>query len=59
VPLLNKEGLEALQAKPCRVCPTCRHAVRPNYCRECDVFFEAGHQAPECEGGGHDTHRTY
>jgi hypothetical protein len=59
MPSLSLTSLEELQARPARRCDVCHHAVRPNYCRECDAFFEAGHMAPECADVIHDSHRTY
>jgi predicted amidophosphoribosyltransferase len=60
MPTLDLAQLQALQGRPARVCPTCGRAVRPNYCRECDEFFEAGHVAEAvCPDARHDSHRTY
>lgn len=58
---LSEASLQALQARPVRTCPTCTRAVRPNYCRQHDEFFEAGHMSKECTDGDdlHDAHRTY
>jgi len=61
MPTLNAFSLEALQRKPVRTCSKCGRALRPNYCRQDDVFFEAGHRSKECTDGDelHDSHRTY
>ena len=57
---LNAASLEALQQRPVRTCPTCGRALRPNYCRQHDEFFEAGHISKLCTGDAlHDSHRTY
>lgn len=58
MPALEGPSLEALQRKPVTQCGTCRRWVRPNYCRQCDVFFNAGH-VPICPDAVHDAHRTY
>lgn len=54
MPTLNLTQLEALRARPARLCEECHRAVAPNYCRQCDEFFESGHMMPT-----HDSHRTY
>lgn len=61
MPTLDATQLRHLQALPVRVCTTCQRAVRPNYCRQHDEFFDAGHMSPECTDGTelHDDHRTY
>jgi hypothetical protein len=53
---LDLERLRELQAKPVRICGRCLQAVRPNYCRDCEQFFEAGHR---CAEPVHDRHLTY
>lgn len=58
MPTLEGPSLEALQAKPITRCEKCGRCVRPNYCRQCDVFFDAGH-TPLCDDAVHDAHRTY
>lgn len=62
MPILNLRDLRLLSRKAPYNCPDCLHAVRRNYCREHDEFFEAGHQAPVCRnlhGTEHEKHRTY
>lgn len=62
VPILDLNTVRQLSKAEPYVCGECGHAVRRNYCRECDVFFEAGHEAPGCRsahGAEHETHRTY
>lgn len=63
MPLLSVESLEALSTMEVRRCETCRQAVRMNYCRECDVYFEAGHAGSGVDdercNHEHDSHRTY
>lgn len=60
MPTLDAQQLRLLNELPVHVCGTCGRAVRPNYCRQCDVFFAAGHMSAECAGGElHDSHRTY
>ncbi|MEY4722638.1 MAG: hypothetical protein RLZZ324_151 [Candidatus Parcubacteria bacterium] len=62
MPLLTVEDLKRLNDIAPHACAYCRHAVRRNYCRQCDVFFDAGHmegcQIAQHEGS-HETHRTY
>lgn len=58
MPTLDLAQLEALRNKPARLCDECGRAVNPNYCRECDEFFEAGHMPGVCDTT-HDSHRTY
>jgi hypothetical protein len=53
---LDIEWLRQLQTKPVRICGRCLQAVRPNYCRDCEQFFEAGHR---CAEPVHDRHLTY
>lgn len=63
MPLLSIASLEGLQTFPPRICDTCRQAVRKNYCRECDVYFEAGHAGSGIDdvrcNHEHDRHKTY
>lgn len=62
MPVLNLTQLRSLSRTPPYLCRDCRYSVRKNYCRECDEFFEAGHQAPVCRdahGQKHEKHRTY
>lgn len=63
MPLLQIASLEALNRNPPRRCETCGQAVRRNYCRQCDVYFEAGHNGAGVDdvvcNNEHDTHRTY
>jgi hypothetical protein len=59
MPTLEGPALDALQRKPVTWCSKCTRFVRPNYCRQCDVFFDAGHLSAECTGELHDAHRTY
>lgn len=63
MPLLNIDELEALQRRGTRVCKICHQAVRQNYCRECDEYFEAGHAGSGVDdarcNNRHDRHRTY
>lgn len=62
MPLLDLGQLTALRSKPAEVCLACERAVNPNYCRECDEYFEAGHLGvtDECRrNASHDSHRTY
>ncbi len=59
MPTLDAIQLRQLSALPVTICPYCTHALRPNYCREHDVFFDAGHMSAECVGELHDSHRTY
>jgi hypothetical protein len=64
MPLLDKKELERLQACPIHECKDCNHAVRKNYCRQCDEFFTSGH-AMHCPvvtkspHNNHAGHRTY
>lgn len=62
MPLLDVLSLQALSMIPPHECKRCGRAVRKNYCRQCDEFFEAGHLGvtDECLGQAkHDAHRTY
>ncbi len=60
MPTLRAADLERLQRVAITVCPKCERALRPNYCRQHDEFFEAGHMSAECTGRElHDSHRTY
>lgn len=62
MPLLDLAALEALHKIQPHQCEHCGRAVRLNYCRQCDEFFEAGHLAvtDECmRHAKHDGHRTY
>lgn len=61
MPTLGGPALEALRLKPITWCEKCGRYVRPNYCRQCDVFFDAGHMSRWCTGDAelHDAHRTY
>lgn len=62
LPLLNLASLQALNNRPARQCDDCGRAVRKNYCRQCDVYFEAGHRGvtDDCLADAqHDAHRTY
>lgn len=59
MPLLGGPALDALQRKPVTWCSKCKRYVRPNYCRQCDVFFNAGHLPTLCDDSIHDAHRTY
>lgn len=59
MPALNAASLEELQRRPVTICTKCSRAVRPNYCRQCDVFFDAGHLPVMCADADHDAHRTY
>ncbi len=61
MPTLNAMQLESLQQRPVRTCPTCTRALRWNYCRQHDEYFEAGHMSRHRTGGNelHDSHKTY
>lgn len=62
MPLLSVEQLQQMNdVKPHR-CGDCGQAVRRNYCRQCDEFFEAGHMegCPATTPDDlHKGHRTY
>ena len=62
MPLLSVEDLQAMNAEAPKRCQSCGQATRKNYCRLCDVFFEAGHMeaCPAVEPDAtHQGHRTY
>lgn len=62
MPLLNVEQLERMNAVKPHACRGCHQAVRRNYCRQCDEFFEAGHMegCPQAaDDNVHKGHRTY
>ena len=59
MPLLNKEEIERMLAQEGVFCHQCNRYTRKNYCRQCDEFFQEGHN-PDCPGReNHDGHRMY
>ncbi len=67
MPLLDDDQLKNMHERPERKCEKCKRTLFPNYCRQCDMFFDEGHNAdcPNLDkpgtpyGNNHEGHRTY
>ncbi len=62
MPVLDEAGLRRLrqrQADEMKICQTCTAQVWPNYCRECDQWFEDGHWSACASYSAHSRHRKY